>query len=97
MNLEKLSSHFVYHCNNLCIILHHPSIRMPECRLIQALQLKHATPKCTMLKDRDFYGKSPNVPPNAPGVGEGLRGVLWILSAKSTRCTVNMVVEVARG
>ena len=44
VNLENLSSHFVYHCNTICIILHHPSIiRMPECRLIQALQLKHAT------------------------------------------------------
>ena len=28
-----------------------------------------------------------HVPPNAPGVGEGLRGVVWILSAKSARCT----------
>ena len=27
-----------------------------------------------MLKDRDFYGKSPIFAPNAPGVGEGLRG-----------------------
>ena len=38
--------------------------------------------------------------PNAPGVGEGLRGVVWIWSAKSARCTVKMVVEeceVARG
>ena len=30
--------------------------------------------KCTMLKDRDFYGKSPIFASNAPGVGEGLRG-----------------------
>ena len=28
--------------------------------------------------------------PNEEGVGEGLRGVLWILSAKSARCTVKM-------
>ena len=34
-----------------------------------------------------------HVPPNAPGVGEGLRGVVWILSAKSARCTVKMVGE----
>ena len=34
-----------------------------------------------------------HAPPNAPGVGEGLRGVVWILSAKSARCTVKMVGE----
>ena len=34
-----------------------------------------------------------HVPPNEEGVGEGLRGVLWILSAKSARCTVKMVDE----
>ena len=39
-----------------------------------------------------LYYRSP-VPPNAPGVGEGLRGVVWILSAKSARCTVKMVGE----
>ena len=27
------------------------------------------------------------------GVGERLRGVVWILSAKSARCTVKMVGE----
>ena len=40
--------------------------------------------KCTMLKDRD-YDVTPRIililslifAPNAPGVGEGLRGVLW--------------------
>ena len=34
-----------------------------------------------------------HVPPNARGVGERLRGVVWILSAKSARCTVKMVGE----
>ena len=50
-----------------------------------------------MLKDRD-YDVTPYIililslifAPNAPGVGEGLRGVVWIFSAKSARCTVKM-------
>ena len=48
--------------------------------------------KCTMLKDRD-YDVTPYIililslifAPNAPGVDEGMGGVLWILSAKSGR------------
>ena len=50
-----------------------------------------------MLKDRDydvtahiFLILSLTCTPKCTRVGEGLRGVVWILSAKSTRCTVNM-------
>ena len=57
--------------------------------------------KCTRLNDRDYDVTPPHIililsltcAPNAPGVGEGVRGVLWILSAKSARCTVKMVGE----
>ena len=47
-----------------------------------------------MLKDRDydvtahiFLILSLTLTQNARGVGERLRGVVWILSAKSARCT----------
>ena len=57
-----------------------------------------------MLKDRD-YDVTPHIililsltlTQNARGVGEGLRGVLWIWSAKSARCTVNMCDGRRRG
>ena len=53
-----------------------------------------------MLKYRD-YDVTPYIililslifAPNAPGVDEGVGGVLWIWSAKSGRCTVKMVDE----
>ena len=57
-----------------------------------------------MLKDRD-YDVTPHIililsltlTQNERRVGERLRGVVWIWSAKSARCTVKMVGEVARG
>ena len=61
---------------------------------------RRTSPKCTTLKYRDYDVTRSPVPPNAPGVGERLRCVVWIWSAKSARCTVKMVVEeweVARG
>ena len=53
-----------------------------------------------MLKDRD-YDVTPHIilivsltlTQNGRGVGECLRGVVWIWSAKSARCTVKMVDE----
>ena len=47
-----------------------------------------------MLKDRDFYGKNPRGAPNARLVGEGVRGVLCRLSAKSARWPVGVGVGV---
>ena len=49
-------------------------------------------PKYTMLKDRDYdvntiYYRSP-VPPNTPGVGESLRGVVWICVIVGEECEV---------
>ena len=49
-----------------------------------------------MLKDRDFDVTSyiiAHIDSKWAGVGECLRGVLWIWSAKSARCTVKMVDE----
>ena len=53
-------------------------------RVIVVCMRGKCSTKCTMLKDRD-YDVTPRIililslifAPNAPGVGEGLRGVLW--------------------
>ena len=46
-----------------------------------------------MVGGRAVFAEYPSQINYMRGVGEGLRGVLWIFSAKSARCTVKMVGE----
>ena len=68
------------------------------------IKIVMTSPYSAMLKDRD-YDVTPHIililsltlTQNARGVGERLRGVVWIWVIVGEECEVKMVGEVARG
>ena len=72
--------------------------------ILVVIKIVMTSPYSAMLKDRD-YDVTPHIililsltlTQNARGVGERLRGVVWIWVIVGEECEVKMVGEVARG